>query len=62
MVPKVHNLKHSNDRIQSKYSKAYHREILKNPWPQLKNYFPVKQTNFVLKESSWWKLPFPQPA
>lgn len=62
MVPEVHNFKQSDDRIQSKYSKAYHREVLINPWPQLKSDFPVKQTKFLLKESRWWKLPFPQPA
>lgn len=52
----------SDGSIQSKNSKAYHREVLLNAWLQMKSDFSVKQINFLLKESRWWKVIFPQPA
>lgn len=44
-------VKQSDDRIRDKYSNAYHREVMINPWPHLKSDFSIKQTNFSLKKA-----------
>lgn len=56
--PKAHHLKQSDDRIQSKYSKAHHREVMVNPWPHLKSDFPIKKA-ISLKRKQMVESPFP---